>query len=303
MLVEMELRHLRYFVAVAEEQNVTRAAARLHVAQPALSRQIHDLEDELKVALFERRASSIHLTQSGRIFLKEAQAVLRRADAAVKKIRSLRTVDKSELQVGYSPSPTAAFLHRVLHAYEKTAPHVKVRLHDLSSDEMFARIRTRRLHVALMVEHSASTMNGLGFERLKTYRAGAVVAPDHRFAQHRSLSIAEILGEPLVVFSGAEYSDYHRWLAGVLGTDLRSLNIAQECDGQSSLIAAVEAGAGIAISGEAIMSVVASRLVFVPLQAARKRMNVGALYKRSVLAATPALRDFLDVSKRCVGSR
>lgn len=300
MLVEMELRHLRYFVAVAEEQNVTRAAARLHVAQPPLSRQIHDLEDELKVVLFERGASSIRLTQSGRVFLKEAQAVLRRVDAAVKKVGSLRTVEKSELHVGYSPSPTGAFLHRVLRSYEKAAPQVKVTLHDLSSDEMFARVRTRGLHVALMVEHPTSTMNGLGFERLKSYRVGAVVAPDHHFAGRASLSVAEILSEPLVVFNRAEYSDYHRWLSSVLGTDLRKLHIAQECDGQSSLIAAVEAGPGIAVSGEAITLVTASRLVFVPLEAALKRMNVGALYKRKVLAAMPVLRQFLEVARRCV---
>ena len=79
----MELRHLRYFVAVAEEQNVTRAAARLHVSQPPLSRQIRDLEDELGLALFEHGAKSVRLTDTGRVFLNEARAVLQRADEAV----------------------------------------------------------------------------------------------------------------------------------------------------------------------------------------------------------------------------
>src|SRR5258707_8324508 len=82
MLAHMELRHLRYFVAVAEEQNVTRAAARLHVSQPPLSRQIRDLEEELGVALFEHGAKSVRLTEPGRVFLTEAQAVLRRAHEA-----------------------------------------------------------------------------------------------------------------------------------------------------------------------------------------------------------------------------
>jgi LysR family transcriptional regulator, benzoate and cis,cis-muconate-responsive activator of ben and cat genes len=78
MLAVIELRHLRYFVAVAEEQNVTRAAVRLHVSQPPLSRQIRDLENELGVGLFEHGAKSIRLTEAGRIFLEEARAVLRR---------------------------------------------------------------------------------------------------------------------------------------------------------------------------------------------------------------------------------
>ena len=79
----MELRHLRYFVAVAETENVTRAATKLHVSQPALSRQIHDLEDEIGFPLLERSAKSVRLTEAGRTFLIEARAVLQRAEEAV----------------------------------------------------------------------------------------------------------------------------------------------------------------------------------------------------------------------------
>ena len=82
--LRMELRHLRYFVAVAEEQNVTRAAARLHVSQPPLSRQIRDLEDELGVALFDHGAKAVRLTEAGKVFLTEARAVVQRADERCK---------------------------------------------------------------------------------------------------------------------------------------------------------------------------------------------------------------------------
>src|SRR6188768_4008943 len=85
----MELRHLRYFVAVAEAENVTRAAAKLRVAQPAVSRQIRDLEEELGIALLERTAKSVRLTDAGRIFLEEARAVLQRADEAVQAVRAV----------------------------------------------------------------------------------------------------------------------------------------------------------------------------------------------------------------------
>src|SRR5207249_11063288 len=85
----MELRHLRYFVAVAQEQNVTRAAARLHVSQPPLSRQIRDLEDELGIALFEHCVKSVRLTEAGRVFLTEARAVLQRSDDAVRMAKAV----------------------------------------------------------------------------------------------------------------------------------------------------------------------------------------------------------------------
>jgi len=85
----MELRHLRYFVAAAEEENVTRAAAKLRVAQPAVSRQIRDLEDELGLTLLERTPKSVRLTDAGRVFLEEARAVLQRAEDAVKAVRAV----------------------------------------------------------------------------------------------------------------------------------------------------------------------------------------------------------------------
>src|SRR5258707_4049368 len=110
MLAHMELRHLRYFVAVAEEQNVTRAAARLHVSQPPLSRQIRDLEDELGVALFEHGAKAVRLTEAGRVFLNEARAVLMRADEAVETLESVASGERGGKHAGYRTALTAGIL-------------------------------------------------------------------------------------------------------------------------------------------------------------------------------------------------
>src|SRR6267378_930323 len=98
----MELRHLRYFIGVAEEENVSRAALKLHISQPALSRQIRDLEEELGFSLLERSAKSVRLTEAGRTFLIEARAVLQRAEEAVKAARTVAA--GGELHVGYAPS-------------------------------------------------------------------------------------------------------------------------------------------------------------------------------------------------------
>src|ERR1700759_855078 len=103
----VELRHLRYFVAVAEAENVLRAATqKLHVSQPAVSRQIRDLEEELGVRLFERTGKAVNLTDTGRIFLREARAVLDRTDEAVKNVRDFAQVNETKLHVAYTPSAT-----------------------------------------------------------------------------------------------------------------------------------------------------------------------------------------------------
>ncbi|HZO84445.1 MAG TPA: LysR family transcriptional regulator, partial [Verrucomicrobiae bacterium] len=128
----MELRHLRYFIAAAEEENVSRAALKLHVSQPALSRQIRDLEDELGFLLLERTAKSVRLTDAGRVLLAEAREVIKRSEEAVAKARAIASGGGGELHVGYAPTPTARILPRTLRAFHSQMPQMRVRLHDLT---------------------------------------------------------------------------------------------------------------------------------------------------------------------------
>jgi len=162
----MELRHLRYFVAVAEEENVTRAAGRLHVSQPALSKQIRDLEDEIGFRLLVRSAKSVRLSEAGRTFLAEARAVLQRAEEAVRNARAVAEGTEGELQIGYAPMPTVQFLPSALQLFKAGHPGLRVHLHDLSSEEILAGLRRGKLHLAFIVEPTTSMLRGLEFEPL-----------------------------------------------------------------------------------------------------------------------------------------
>src|SRR2546422_9018297 len=166
LVAGMELRHLGYFVAVAEEQNVTRAAARLHVSQPPLSRQIRDLEDELGVALFEHGPKAVLLPEAGKAFLTEARAVLQRADEAVQMAKAVAHGERGEVHVGYAPSLTVEILPRALRSFQEANPGVRVQLHDLSTQEMLRGLRDGKLHVALMIQTSPKVLTGLIFEEL-----------------------------------------------------------------------------------------------------------------------------------------
>jgi DNA-binding transcriptional LysR family regulator len=135
----MELRHLRCFVAVAETENVSRAALKLHVSQPTLSWQIRDLEDEIGFRLLERTAKSVRLTDAGRAFLSDARTLLQHADEAVKKARMIASGEPTELKVGYSPAATARIVPAILHAYQRPMPKAYRKLHDWSNEENVAR--------------------------------------------------------------------------------------------------------------------------------------------------------------------
>ena len=140
---------MRYFVAVAETENVSRAALKLHVSQPALSRQIRDLEDEIGFCLLERTAKSVRLTDAGRAFLDDVRALLQHADEAVKKARAVASAEPSELHVGHS-TPFAEILPKILRAFQRAMPNVHVRLHNWSYEAIFDGVRDGRLQLALI---------------------------------------------------------------------------------------------------------------------------------------------------------
>src|SRR5258707_7981060 len=150
----MELRHLRYFVAVGEALNFTKAATRMRVAQPALSRQVSDLEDELGVDLLKRTSHGVVLTAEGKLFLEQARGILKRVDESVTSVRALARGEFGELQVGYLPPLDLEQLPRALADFQKTTPGGKVVLHDLGSDELCNELRDGVLQFALMIQPS-----------------------------------------------------------------------------------------------------------------------------------------------------
>ena len=258
----MELRHLRYFVAVAETENVSRAALKLHVSQPALSRQIRDLEEEIGFQLLERTAKSVSLTDAGRVFLKESRSLLQQTDEAVKKARAVAKNGNGELHVGYSPTPTARILPPTLRAFQTAIPNVRVKLHDLSNQENAMGLREGKLQLAFLVRprKTAALLRGLRFEELSWDATRLAVALNHPFAQRKVVSLADAAREPFVAYTRKDYPDYHTGIAAVFSAVKTKPRIVEEHDGVSSLIPALEAGAGVALVGESFGCIAGQRL-------------------------------------------
>jgi DNA-binding transcriptional LysR family regulator len=274
----MELRHLRYFVAVAEEENVSRAALKLHVSQPGVSRQIRDLEAEIGFQLFERGAQSLRLTPAGTVFLAEARAVLRRAEDAVEKARAVSGADAGEIHIGYAPSLTVQILPPALRRFQEQFPKVRAVLHDFSTEEMLGQLGEGKLNVALTVR-PAKLGRGFQFDELARYAMRVAVSPEHALAKADSVSLEEIAREPLIAYSQKDYPDYHAMVEKLFAPVGRKPRIAGEHDSVTSLIAAVESGHGFALVPECLTCMVGTRLTLIPLRQGPAPIAVGAIWR------------------------
>ncbi len=292
----MELRHLRYFVAVAEEENVSRAALKLHVSQPGISRQIHDLEDEIGFQLFERSAKSVRLTGAGKVFLTEARAVLQHADEAVQKARAVSGGIAGEINVGYAPSLTVQILPQALRTFQEKFPNVRVVLHDLSTEEMLAQLGEKKLQIALTVRPPGKLLRGLNFEELARYAIGVAVAPKHPLAKLKSISPEQISREPLIAYSRKDYPEYHEMLEKLFAPVGRKPRIVGEHDGVSSIIAAVEAGRGLALVPSCVASMVGSRLKLLPVKPALPAVPVVAIWRKE--SETKPVKNFITAARQ-----
>ena len=293
----MDLRHLRYFVAVAEEENVSRAALKLHVSQPGLSRQIRDLEDEIGFQLLERSAKSVRLTAAGKVFLTEAREVLLHADAAVNKARAVAHGGSGEIHVGYAPSLTVQILPPMLRAFQGEFPHVRVTLHDLSSEEMLTQLGAKKLQVALTVRPPAKMLRGLSFVEIARYAMVVAVAPNHPLAKLKAITLQQVAPEPLIGLNRKDYPEYHVETRKLFAdVDLKP-NFAEEHEGGTGIITAVEAGRGIALVPSSLACIVGARVKLLSLKPALPPIPVGAvslkendseLVKKFIAAASPA---------------
>jgi DNA-binding transcriptional LysR family regulator len=285
----MELRHLRYFVAAAEEENISRAASKLHVSQPGISHQIHDLEDEIGFLLFDRRGKSVRLTVAGRIFFREARDILQRTADAVKKARSC-VATLAEINVGYAPSGTAEILPRTLRAFMRTVPAVRVTLHDLSANEMLPLLLQKKLDIALTLP-SHKLPRELNMKELARYEPCVVVGRRHPLAKLKSVSLNQIASEPVAALNRKNYPHHHKHLGKLFATIGRKARISSEHDSGTSLMAAVEAGHEFTILPSSVRGAAGRGLKLLELRPSLPPWSIVVLWRKD--AETEPVRAFI----------
>ncbi len=297
----MELRHLRYFVRVAEAENVSRAALKLRISQPAVSRQVRDLEDEVGLPLLKRAGKSVRLTDAGRVFLNEARAILERTDEALEHVRALDDKHRVELHVGYSSWGIDHLFHMVLNAYSAATPHVHLRLHDARPEDNVDALLSGKFELAfIFVAPKPGALRGLRFLELSREHIRLAVSPTHPLARRRAVSIEEAARQPFIVLEPEQFPDYHFFIDSVFAGTKEKPLVVEEHDSIASLISAVEGGRGVGLAGDRFGYLFGHRVKILPLTPDPKMVPIGLAAPKRTLS--PAAEAFWECAKQTVSA-
>lgn len=261
----MELRHLRYFQAVAEELSFSRAARRLRVAQPALSRAVREIETELAAAVFERSRHFVRLTPAGGVLLHETALLLDRWDEALRRVRRTASGEEGELRLGYIGPPTRNFLGRLLLEYRRRYPRVSLHLEERTPERVWEMVARGRLSAALTRPVQSLQALGMRTILLRDEHLGLAVPPGHAFAKRRSLPWTALVHEPLIILARREGMGLHDAVLAACRQAGFAPRLAHTPSLVGTVLRYVEAGAGLGVVTDSVM---ASRhpLRFVPLR-------------------------------------
>jgi len=242
----MELRHLRYFVAVAQERNFTRAAEKLNIAQPPLSRQIHDLEEELGITLLDRDSRPIRLTEAGRLFYEHATQVLERVNDLRTMMRRVRDAERPRFVIGFVASTIYAALPALIRRFRAATPELDVSLVEMVSLDQIAALKEGRIDVGfgrIRFDDPAVRRDVLREEQL------VVALPlSHRLLEHPGpLNFSDLSREPLVLYPRAPRPSYADQVISIFRDRGLEPQIAHEARELQTAIGLVAAEVGICI--------------------------------------------------------
>lgn len=243
--MRMDLRQLRYLVAVADEQHFTRAAAREHVAQPALSQQIKRLEAELGLKLVQRTTRRVAMTEAGDLLVARARRAIAELEAAEAELKNLAGVQSGHLSVGAMHTMGPVDLSVLLAAFHRTYPDVELTVREQSSEELAVMLRDDEIDLAFLSVTERVQSHGLTLHRLVSEELVAVLPADHRLARRRTLALADLAGDAFISFrQGARLRELLHSAAATAGFEPR---IALESNESRRIRSLVSRGLGVAI--------------------------------------------------------
>jgi DNA-binding transcriptional LysR family regulator len=295
----MELRHLRYFVAVAEELHFSRAAERLHVSQPPLSQQIKQLEEEVQVRLFDRSKRWVRLTSAGRLFLEHVRQVLMEVDGAVLAARRTLGGERDRLSVACTPWAGYMAVPHILRRFSERQPDVRIDIQTLNSVQQLRTVKARVIDVAFMWRSPADEdlqIDGLLFHPL------VVALPfKHRLASRAYLSHRDLVGESYVTLAADTAPVYSQAVAAYWEKGGIAMKEQHRADRPHAVIELVAAGAGFALVPLPVHEYADQRIVCRRLDPAAPHLELTVARARGV--ESPAVKALLEVALQIAGQQ
>ena len=276
----MELRHLRYFKAVADELSFTRAASHLRVAQSAVSAQIQDLETELGVVLLERSRRRVRLTAAGQAFKEAAERILRSVQEASRQARRIGQGEYGMLAVGFIGSQSHEWMPRVLKRFRAKYPEVEVTLTEMHPSQQREALLARTLDVGLVGPIDGKPPPGLYLESFSEESPVVGLPSDHRFARLPKVSLAQLKDEPFILTSEKNSPSYRSLISRMCERAGFVPKVVQEVDRARTGVQYVAAGFGISIFAEHISRLPTPGVRFVPLSSPVQKMRYGIAWRK-----------------------
>ncbi len=289
----MELRHLQYFVAVAEELHFGRAATRLLIVQPSLSQQIQQLEKELGFPLLTRTKRSVELTDAGKVFLTEARKVLAQVQEAKRAAQRAYRGEMGRLVIGYISSSTYDLLPMMLSAYRERFPHIDVALRELTTQEQLRSLEEESIHVGLL----RLPINELTV-RVEVVRREPIVCvlPEgHPLATQEQIAVSLLANEPFVLQSRQRGGGYYTQLMNLCLTSGFSPNVIQEVTEMHTIVSLVAAGMGVSLVPLSIQNIRSQGVVYRELEGVTPITEMAIAWLRT--SRSTLVQNFLHVAR------
>ncbi|MCH8686543.1 LysR substrate-binding domain-containing protein [Pedomonas mirosovicensis] len=266
----MDLRHLRYFLCVAEEMHFGRAANRLGISQPPLSQQIRALEEELGVRLFDRTSRRVCLTEAGQLFEPQARLTLQQAERAVQTARLAQRGEIGHLGLGFpSSGPFVPSIASALYRFRQSHPNVELTLQELGRDAQIEQVKDRHLDIGLVRGFERPVLpDGMVSHCLLEEDMVLTIRADHPLAQRKAdPCIADLAGHPLVLYGPVNGAGFNEHFIGLCEQAGFAPNVAYQASSLSTLLGLVAAGFGATVLARSLARLHVDNLVFRPFAA------------------------------------
>jgi DNA-binding transcriptional LysR family regulator len=284
----MELRHLHYFIAVAEELHFSRAAQRLHISQPPLSQQIRGLEDELGVKLFERT------TEAGKVFLEHSYGVLAQLEQAIEVTQRIGRGEVGRLAIGFVGSATYSVLPDILRVFREQFPAVELQLHELTTQEQIQALHHKQVDVGIV--RSAIIEPGLSTECVLQESLVLALPQTHPLSAQTKVSLYALADESFILFPAKMGPIFYEQIINICQQAGFRPKVAQEAIQMQTIIGLVAAGLGIAFVPASLQNFHRSGVIYRSLQEQTPKTGLYLAWQQH--DSSPVIRAFLGLAQK-----